>query len=120
MFATHKRHALTRNHFNGVWKVAFEAAGIVTANNDKPAGRGRRWEPCRDKMMHALRHLYASERIAEGMDIATLAQRLGHSDPAYTLRNYVHQVTEDHEEERRLIDRTLRGATAPRPGPNVG
>jgi integrase len=42
-------------------------------------------------------HLYALERIAEGMDIATLAARLGHSDPAYTLRNYVHQITEDHE-----------------------
>jgi integrase len=31
------------------------------------------------------------------MDIATLPARLGHSDPAYTLRNYVHHITEDHE-----------------------
>jgi integrase len=107
MFATRERQPLNRNHFNDVWKIALEAAGIVTAISDRPAGRGRLWERCRDKMMHALRHLYASERIAEGMDIVTPAQRLGHSDPGYTPRNYVHQVTEDHEEERQVIDRTL-------------
>jgi integrase len=71
-------------------------------------------------MLHALRHLYASERTTEGMDIATLAERLGHSDPAYTLRNYVHQVTDDHEEERRRIDRTLRGSTVRRSIADVG
>ena len=62
--------------------TALEAADIITAINDKPAGRGRLWEPCRDKLMQALRHLYASERIVEGMNVVPLAQRLGHSEPA--------------------------------------
>ena len=100
--------------------IALEAADIITAINDKPAGRGRLWEPCRDKMMHALRHLYASERIVEGTNIATLAEPLGHSDPAYTPRNCVHQVTEGHEEERRFMDRPLRCTTDPRSAADVG
>jgi hypothetical protein len=32
-----------------------------------------------------------------------LTKRLGHSDPAYMLRNYLHLV-KDGNEERRLID----------------
>jgi integrase len=120
LFTTSENAALSKQYFNEVWKAALEAADIVPAINAKPAGRGRLWEPCRDKMMHVLPHLYASERIAEGMDISTLAERLGHSDPAYTLRNYIHQVSEDHEEERRLIDRTLRGTTVPRSPADVG
>jgi hypothetical protein len=100
--------------------TALEAAEIITAINDKPAGRGRLWEPWRDKMMHALRHLYASERMFEDMDIATLAERLSHSGPAYTPRSCVHQVTEGHKEERRFMGRALRGTTNPRPAADVG
>jgi hypothetical protein len=81
---------------------------MIKAINSDPAGHGRLWEKCRNKMMHALRHLYASERLTEGMNVITLAQRLGQTYPAYTLRRYVHQVTDDYEEKKR-IDRTLRG-----------
>ncbi|MFF3467139.1 hypothetical protein [Streptomyces sp. NPDC002619] len=30
--------------------------------------------------------------LDHGVDIYTLADRLGHSDPAFTLRKYVHRV----------------------------
>ncbi|GGZ18919.1 hypothetical protein GCM10010300_73660 [Streptomyces olivaceoviridis] len=30
--------------------------------------------------------------LSHGVDIYTLADRLGHSDPAFTLRRYVHRV----------------------------
>jgi integrase len=120
IFTTREHRPLNKSHYNEAWKTALEATDIITAINDKPAGRGRLWEQSRDKMLHALRHLYASERITEGMDIATLAERLGHSDPAYALRNYVHQVTDNHEEEQRRIDRTLRGSTVPRSIADVG
>jgi integrase len=42
--------------------------------------------------MHALRHLFASMALDHGMDIYTLADRPGHSDPAFTLRKYVRRV----------------------------
>lgn len=81
-FTSREDKPLNRNHFNWTWKAALEAASVITALNDKPAGRGRLWEPCRNRIMHALRHLYASERIEAGMNIHTLADRLGHADPA--------------------------------------
>lgn len=39
---------------------------------------------------HGLRHTYASMAISAGMDVAELARRLGHTNPAFTLRQYVH------------------------------
>ncbi|MFI2083280.1 tyrosine-type recombinase/integrase [Streptomyces rubiginosohelvolus] len=71
-------------------KTALAAVGLI-----KPLdldAKGRRWEKSRDKMMHALRHLYASMMINGGVDVYTLADRLGHADPAFTLRKYVHRV----------------------------
>jgi integrase len=111
-FTSRESKALNRNYFNWTWKSALELAGIIKALNEKPVGRGRLWEECRDRMMHAMRHLYATERLESGMNINTLADRLGHSDPAYTLRKYVHQHETDDEEERRLVDRSLRGSAA--------
>lgn len=55
-------------------------------------------------MVHALRHLYASERIETRLNIRTLADRLGHTDPASTLRHCVHEHEPDDEAERRLVD----------------
>jgi integrase len=45
------------------------------------------WKPVR---FHDLRHTYASLAIRAGMDIRLLADRLGHRDPAFTLRVYAH------------------------------
>ncbi|MDH6701369.1 tyrosine-type recombinase/integrase [Streptomyces griseoviridis] len=79
------------NWFNSYrWKPALAAAGLI-----KPLdlnAKGRRWEKSRDMMMHALRHLYASMMINGGVDVYTLADRLGHADPAFTLRKYVHRI----------------------------
>nr|WP_237539292.1 tyrosine-type recombinase/integrase [Streptomyces sp. SID4951] len=110
MFTTRERKALNKNYFNSLWKVALEAIGAIGAVNEKPTGKGRRWEPCRDKMMHALRHLFASEAINEGVDVYTLADLLGHEDPAFTLRRYVHRVTGAVEKARRAIGQRYRAA----------
>ena len=39
-----------------------------------------------------LRHLYASELLAGGVDLKTLSASLGHSNPGFTLSTYVHDV----------------------------
>ena len=39
---------------------------------------------------HQLRHSHASLLIAEGTDIVTIANRLGHADSATTLKVYAH------------------------------
>lgn len=39
---------------------------------------------------HDLRHTYASMVIAGGLPVADLARQLGHTDPGFTLKRYVH------------------------------
>jgi Phage integrase family len=43
---------------------------------------------------HDLRHFSATELIGAGVDIRTVAGRLGHSDPAITLRVFAHALEE--------------------------
>ncbi|MEV0039036.1 tyrosine-type recombinase/integrase [Streptomyces sp. NPDC050804] len=91
IFYTREKTAIQSNWFNSyVWKPALAAVGLIAPLD--PTAKGRRWEKSHDKMMHALRHLYASMMINGGVDVYTLADRLGHSDPAFTLRKYVHRV----------------------------
>jgi len=44
---------------------------------------------------HALRHTHASQLIDQGVDIATISKRLGHSKPDITLRIYAHLFRKD-------------------------
>ena len=50
---------------------------------------------------HKLRHTYASLGITNGADIASVAENLGHSDKAVTLRLYTHA---DEESKRKASD----------------
>lgn len=44
----------------------------------------------REITFHSLRHTHATWLIANGCDLKTLSERLGHADEATTLRNYAH------------------------------
>lgn len=46
---------------------------------------------------HSFRHRFATERIAATGKIRAVADYLGHSDPATTMRMYVHERLGDHE-----------------------
>ena len=120
MFTTHDHQPIAKNNFNRLWRTTLVAAGVITAINDENPGCGLRRDRCRDKMMHALRHLYASERLTDGMSVTTLALRLGHTDSEYTLRTYCHQVSDDHEEERARMDATLGRTSVPQVIRDVG
>ncbi|MFP5369285.1 MAG: tyrosine-type recombinase/integrase [Actinomycetes bacterium] len=50
------------------------------------AGIDRRWR------LHDLRHWSATMAISAGHDVRTVAGRLGHANPAMTLRVYAHAV----------------------------
>jgi integrase len=52
----------------------------------RDSGIGTRWR------LHDLRHWSATEAIGRGHDIRTVAQRLGHANPAMTLRTYAHAI----------------------------
>jgi len=43
-----------------------------------------------DVTLHALRHTRVSQLIAARLDVVTISKRIGHADPAVTLRVYGH------------------------------
>lgn len=51
---------------------------------------------------HKLRHSFASLLVALGNDPAYVMAQLGHTDPAFTLRVYTHQMRRGDDEKARL------------------
>jgi integrase len=63
-----------------------------------------------DGRFHGLRHTFASACLADGVDIRTLADWLGHTDPGFTLRTYTHLMPTAAARGRRAIDTFLAGS----------
>lgn len=55
--------------------------------------------------IHALRHLFASLMLEQGVSIKELSEYLGHHDPAFTLRIYTHMMLSGHERARLASDK---------------
>jgi integrase len=62
-------------------------------------------------MFHALRHSSASALIAAGLDVGAVSRRLGHADPATTLRVYTHAFNRSDEAAAEAIERAMRGSS---------
>lgn len=61
--------------------------------------------PCsRENGFHALRHYFASACLHNGVDIRALATFLGHHDPGFTLRTYVHLMPSADDRMRQAVD----------------
>jgi integrase len=56
---------------------------------------------------HALRHTHASQLIASGVDIVTIAKRLGHAKPSVTLSTYAHMFASDDRKAAAAINAAL-------------
>lgn len=90
--------ALNRNVFDAsYWKPSLARAGVIPAATvTKVLGKKGKvwrrveWEMDREDGFHVLRHTFASVVLAAGETITQLAAWLGHADPAFTLRTYVH------------------------------
>lgn len=52
---------------------------------------------------HSLRHFSATQLIAAGVDIRTVATRLGHADPSITLRVYAHALEQKDKEAAGIL-----------------
>ncbi len=53
--------------------------------------------------MHALRHLFASVLLNAGESIKAVAEYLGHTDPAFTLKTYTHLMPSSQDRARTAI-----------------
>ena len=77
----------------------------------------RRWHPLLKRIeleqcgFHKLRHTHASLLIAGGVDLVTLANRLGHSDSSTTLRVYAHPFQERDAAASESFEQLVTGAS---------
>jgi integrase len=106
-----------------------DALGRLPVAGDSVAGAGwrayrhrqlasRHWTPAlaaagvRDRRIYDLRHIYATWSLARGVDIFTLARRMG-SSVWMIDRTYGHLVTGADEYERELLDASDQGGSRP-------
>lgn len=61
--------------------------------------------------LHDLRHFTATQLIGAGVDVRTVAGRLGHSDPSLTLRIYSHVIEERDRAAAAIIGQVLNPRT---------
>lgn len=60
---------------------------------------------------HALRHTFASIAITNGADVASVSEKLGHSDKAVTLRMYTHADQESMKRTSQIFREALKKKT---------
>jgi integrase len=65
--------------------------------------------PTRSTGTHALRHFFASSLLDAGESIKAIAEWLGHTDPAFTLRVYTHLMVSSQGRARQAIDNLFDG-----------
>ncbi len=66
-----------------------------------------------DVRLHDLRHFTATQLIHAGMDIRTVADFLGHSDPSLTLRVYSHAIEERNQAAATIMGQVLAARKEP-------
>lgn len=59
---------------------------------------------------HKLRHTFASVAIIAGADIASVSEKLGHSDKAVTLRMYTHADQESMKRASQIFREAIKKA----------
>ncbi|MGI5161360.1 tyrosine-type recombinase/integrase [Microbispora sp. CA-102843] len=78
---------------------------LIKAYNDtqpkKPHPRAR---------LHDLRHLHATTLLLAGVPVHVVAARLGHSDPAITLRVYAHVISEQMASAAEVFASSIRNS----------
>jgi integrase len=72
----------------------------------------RRYKRLADKLgidshLHALRHYSATERLTAGVDLRTVAGRLGHGDGTTTLRHYAAWVAAADQQAASVVSSRL-------------
>lgn len=92
LFTTARGLPVTRSTAGDLWRSAAATSGLEL----RPRSG---W--------HDLRHFHASLLIAAGLSVRAVADRLGHEDPAETLRTYAHLWPNDEERAVRAAEEAL-------------
>lgn len=92
LFTTARGWPISRGTAGELWRDATDGMGLRDRSG---------W--------HDLRHFHASLLIADGLSVRAVADRLGHEDPAETLRTYAHLWPNDEERAVAAVERVLGG-----------
>lgn len=93
--------AIRRDTFNHAWRRAVA---------------GTAQQVSRATGTHQLRHRYASVLLGSGdVNIRELAEYMGHSDPAVTLRTYIHLLPSAPDRARRAVEAAMAAERKPTP-----
>ncbi len=84
-------------------------AKTIRANNEPKEGP-RPAEPLPHARVHDLRHIHATNLLLAGVPVHVVAARLGHADPAITLRVYAHVVRSAEVAAADVFARVMSGA----------
>ena len=111
----HRRQTLETRMALGMGKMPDDALLFpdpLTGDPQSPRAFTKRWSRVSRRVAggvrwHSLRHLHASLLVHAGVDLATVAARLGHAQIDTTLRTYTHQVTADDSHAAEALDRAL-------------
>lgn len=96
LFPGRRGGLMRRTTFQQVWIKAADAAGwpmtspLQRTKGYGPNGRGWRWTGAAKWTPHDLRHVAACWMIFDlKLDVAVVAEKLGHHDPSFTMSAYV-------------------------------
>lgn len=114
-FRNHRRGQLERRLLLGQGRPSDDALVFPGDHGGYQAPRAfsQRWARVAARVgmpevtWHALRHAHASMLISAGVDVVTVARRLGHADPSVTLKVYAHLYAKDDAAAAAAIDAAL-------------
>jgi integrase len=112
----HRRHQLEFRMALGAGRMPDDALVFPTFDGkpQSPRNFSKRWAwfaasiGHADLTFHALRHTHASSLLAAGLDVVTVAKRLGHR-PDVCLRVYAHTIEQTDRAAAAAIDAALAG-----------
>ncbi|MFC6080223.1 tyrosine-type recombinase/integrase [Sphaerisporangium aureirubrum] len=91
--------------------VTSLVAKLVAAYN-APKDRPKPDKPLPHARLHDLRHVHATTLLLAGVPVHVVAARLGHTDPAITLRVYAHVIVEQMAAAAGIFATAVKGAAA--------
>lgn len=107
-------HGLTEDPTHPGEEWIFGAGGWVYQRNSA----GHAWRRVRERVgledftIHDLRHFYASGLIADGCDVVTVQEAMGHSKPSITLNTYSHLWPSAEDKTRAASSKLARSVLA--------
>lgn len=84
-------------------------AGLIKAHND-PKGGQKPAATLPHARLHDLRHVHATILLLEKVPVHVVAARLGHADPAITLRVHAHVINEQMIEAAYILAQAVSAA----------